>query len=218
MARSVLPAMRGDATAATEEPRSVALLTAARDGDGRAFACLVEPHLPLLFRIAARVTRDRALAEDAVQETLALAFGRLRELQPDVALRSFLAAVAARQAHTLARSERRRSLREDAAEGPTAVPGPDDALRLAHVERALRDALCSLSEKRREALLLRLDAGLSHRELAEALHTTEGAARVLVHDAMAALKAELAAVGITLPHTPNATDDTQGTAHGRSRS
>ncbi len=195
----------------------MALLTAARAGDARAFACLVEPHLPLLFRIAARVTRDRSLAEDAVQETLALAFRRLPELPPDVALRSFLAAVAARQAHTLARASLRRSLREAAADAPTGVPGPDDALRLAHVERALRAALCSLSDKRREALLLRLDAGLSHRELAQVLGTTEGAARVLVHDAMAALKAELAAVGITLGHEANTTDDNQGTAHGRSR-
>src|SRR5687767_6139547 len=86
--------------------RERAWLEAALAGDGRAFRSLVEPHLPMLFRIAARVSGNAAIAEDAVQEALTLAFERLPNYRHDTPFRAFLATVAARQAHTLSRTER----------------------------------------------------------------------------------------------------------------
>ena len=53
------------------------LVEQAMAGDGLAFRRLVEPHLPMLLRVAARVAGSRELAEDAVQETLTLAYQRL---------------------------------------------------------------------------------------------------------------------------------------------
>ncbi|MSP25343.1 MAG: RNA polymerase sigma factor [Myxococcales bacterium] len=180
------------------------LLDRARAGDGRAYAQLVGPHLALLYGIARRVAHDGTLAEDAVQETLALAHARLTELRAGTELKSFLAAVAAKQAHTLARAERRRSRRNEQAGPPTPLDGPEDAAGLARLELLLRAATCALSERRREALLLRLDAGLSHREVAALLGTTEGAARVLVHEAMTSVRAHLAAHGVTADNGPSA--------------
>src|SRR5688572_31526520 len=72
------------------------LLARALDGDGRAFATLVEPHLPMLYRIAARACGSTAIAEDAVQETLTLFFDRIDRYSPGTSLRSFLAAIAVR--------------------------------------------------------------------------------------------------------------------------
>src|SRR5882724_12955182 len=81
------------------------LLRRALAGDGRAFRSLVEPHLAMLYRIAARACGDRALSEDAVQETLTLAFTRLHQYRPGTSLKAFLAAIAARRARTLLRGE-----------------------------------------------------------------------------------------------------------------
>jgi RNA polymerase sigma-70 factor (ECF subfamily) len=172
------------------------LCARAIDGDGRAFASLVEAHLPMLYRIAARACGNRSLAEDAVQEALTLAYQRLDRYQPGTSLRAFLASYAVRQAHTLIRSERRRRAREVGSEEPARVPNPAELVRAVRTAERVRAALAKMPEKRRAAALLRLDADLSYAEIAQAVGSTEGSARVLVHMALKELRAELAdAVG-----------------------
>lgn len=168
------------------------LIARALDGDGRAFASLVEPHLALLYRVAARACGDRALAEDAVQDALTLAYERLSTYQPGTSFRAFLAAYAVRKAQTLLRGERRRRVREEGAEAPQGLPGPVDLVRASQAAVRVRDALAKLPEKRRAVAMLRLDAELSYAEIAEAVGTTEGSARVLVHMALKELRGQLA--------------------------
>ena len=145
----------------------------------------------MLYRIAARSCGNRALAEDAVQEALTIAYRKLDRYQPGSSLRSFLAAIAARQARTLLRGERRRKVREDAAEPPEHDPGPAELLGAERAAQRIRDALALLPKKRREVALLRLDGGLSYAEIAEAVGSTEGSARVLVHMALKELREQL---------------------------
>ncbi|MBA2515880.1 MAG: RNA polymerase sigma factor [Solirubrobacterales bacterium] len=45
------------------------LLAALKRGDEAAFSALVERHQPLMLRVARRYVRDRAVAEEVVQET-----------------------------------------------------------------------------------------------------------------------------------------------------
>jgi RNA polymerase sigma-70 factor (ECF subfamily) len=157
------------------------LVTRALSGDGRAFSDLVTPHLPLLYRLAERVSGHRALAEDAVQETLARAFVELHRLDEKTPLKAFLAGIAVRRAHTLVRSERRRLAREPAAAPNETAPDPGELFDAELVRNRLRQALLAMPTKRREAALLRFDAGLSHADIALALETTVASARVLVH-------------------------------------
>jgi RNA polymerase sigma-70 factor (ECF subfamily) len=164
----------------------------ALDGDGLAYRELVEPHLPVLHRIAYRACGNAALAEDAVQETLALAFDRLASYRPERSFRAYLAAIAAKQAHTLARSEWRRDKRELASAEPQRAARPDEQVQGKQAAQRVREALARMPKKRREAAMLRLDAGLSYREIGEALDSSEGSARVLVHLALKELKSHLA--------------------------
>jgi len=168
------------------------LIARALDGDGQAFATLIEPHLPMLYRIAARACGDRALAEDAVQEALTLAYQRLSRYQPGTSLRAFLAAHAVRRAQTLLRGERRRQVRERDADAPERMPGPAELARAREAAERVRAALTRMPDKRRAVVLLRLDAEMSYAEIAEAIGTTEGSARVLVHMALKELRSELA--------------------------
>jgi len=179
---------RDDAAHAAER----ALIMESLEGSGSAFRRLVEPHLPVLHRIATRVGGDPNLAEDAVQETLTLSYQRLASYHHDMPFRAFLAAIAARQAHTLARAERRRLKREQGSSGPQAPATPEAELHGAVAARRVRVALLSMPEKRREAALLRLDAGLSYRDIGQALGSSEGSARVLVHTALKELRQRLA--------------------------
>lgn len=168
------------------------LIASALEGDGLAFRRLVEPHLAMLHRIAMRRSGNAHLAEDAVQETLALAYERLKSYRHDMPFRAYLAAIAAKQAYTLARGERRRHKREQAAEGPEEPSDPEQEVAGQNLARRVRLALAAMPEKRRQAALLRLDAGLSYRDVALAMDSTEGSARVLVHTALKELKERLA--------------------------
>lgn len=167
------------------------LIARALDGDGRAFATLVEPHLKMLYRIAARACGDSALAEDAVQEALTLAYERLNRYEPGTSLKAYLATCAVRRAQTLLRGERRRRAREDAAEPPARLPDPSELISAERAAERVRRALAAMPEKRRAAALLRLDAQMSYAEIAEAVKTTEGSARVLVHMALKELRLQL---------------------------
>ena len=104
----------------------------------------------------------------------------------------YLAAIAAKQAHTLARGERRRTKRELASKAPDEPSSPEQIAHGARLAGRVRDALAAMPNKRRQAALLRLDAGLSYREIAKALGSTEGSTRVLVHTALKELKERLA--------------------------
>lgn len=188
---------------AASSPRPVAdlavererkLVKAAIEGDGRAFAALVTPHLPVLYRLAARACGDASLAEDAVQEALDLAYQRLDRYEPGTSMRAFLASTAIRRAKTLARGERRRKVREDASGTPQQAATPAELVGAADLQRRIAEALDDLPDKRRQAALLRLDAGLSHAEIAEALGSTERSVRVLVHLALKELRSKLADV------------------------
>ncbi|MCC6215197.1 MAG: RNA polymerase sigma factor [Polyangiaceae bacterium] len=162
-------------------------------GDGRAFASLVEPHLPMLHRIAMRASAgDHALAEDALQEALTLVYQRLERYTPGTSLRALLAAVAAQQARTLLRGEVRRRHREDAAEPPEGTPSPAAAVSALRLAERIRTALARLPRKQQEVAILRLDGGLDDAEIAQAVGSTAGAVRVHAHHAMKALRAELA--------------------------
>jgi RNA polymerase sigma-70 factor, ECF subfamily len=182
------PALPADAENEIIEARLVADALA---GDGDAFARLVRPHLPVLYRIAARAARDPVLGEDAVQETLEVAYRDLRRYTPGTNLRAFLAGIAVRRAHTLIRSEIRRRHREEVSSVPEAPADVADEAMARDQARRLTAALDALPKKRRRAAILRLDGGMSYLDIAQALDSTEGSARVLVHLALKELRTVL---------------------------
>ncbi len=184
-----VPALVNEAPVASEESD---LIRAAIAGDGQAFQHLVGPHLDMLFRVATRAVGSRALAEDAVQETLEILHGRLGRFQPGTSFKAFAAGIAVRRARTLLRSEIRRKKREAAATPSESPPTPLDLALVEETARAIRDVLSSLPAKRQRVALLRLDAGLGYREIAEVVGTTEGSARVLVHHTLRELSERLA--------------------------
>ena len=128
------------------------------------------------------------MAEDAVQEALALAYRQLGRYRPGTSLGAFLTAIAVKRAHTLLRGERRRRGREEATEPPADQATPIQALEAARTGRLIRDALGRMPKKRRTAALLRLDGGLSNTEIAQAMTVKPEAARALVSLALRELR------------------------------
>lgn len=128
-----------------------------------------------LVRFLDRKVWDPERARDLAQETFVRA---LRTDPPPERPRAWLFAVAA----NLARDEARSALRwrgrlrlvRDEERDRREPPPPDRALEARERRRAVREALATLSERDRDALLL-WQAGLSYAEIAAASGLAEGA-------------------------------------------
>jgi RNA polymerase sigma-70 factor (ECF subfamily) len=137
-----------------------------------------------LCRYLVRYTDDAEMAADAAQE----AFVRLLERAPRVANpRAWLFTVATNLVHDLTRSRSRRRLL--LLRAPTRIPHadppprPDEALHGRERRSRIREALASLSEKERMALLMR-EEGFTQREIAGAVGTTTGSVGTLIARAL----------------------------------
>lgn len=159
--------------------------------DRRDTDALFARHHPALERYLDRLTGDPDLASDVAQE----AFVRLLEQPaPPAQPRPWLFRVATNLVRDVARQARRREelgtperLGRAHGDGP---PAPDRGMERDDARRWVRAALEALSEKEREALLMR-EEGFKHREIAEALGTTTGSVGTLLRRAI-----EKAAAGL----------------------
>jgi RNA polymerase sigma-70 factor (ECF subfamily) len=153
-----------------------ALLLAARGGDRRAFAVLVERYWDRLFRWLHHLTHDRHAAEDVTQEAFLKAFAGLRLFREGSNFQAWLFRIA----HNCFVTERRRSglpSRTVPDDVPARGPGPDDQAQGREAQAALARAVGRLPADFRAAFLLRAEQGLSFREIADVLELTEETAR-----------------------------------------
>jgi RNA polymerase sigma-70 factor (ECF subfamily) len=136
-------------------------------------------------------TGSQAESEELVQETFLAAFDGLSQYRGEGSARAWLFGIARRICgrHTEMRARRDARLRlvHDTGRAPDASELSIDRER---AERA-RAALANLKPSEREAILLRYEAELSFRELAEACGVDEAAARKRVSRALARLRMDL---------------------------
>lgn len=150
----------------------------------RGTEALFARHHPALERYLARLTGDPDLASDVAQE----AFVRLLE-QPAAPAqpRPWLFRVATNLVRDAARQSRRhRELGTEERLGRAhgdSPPAPDREVERDDARRIVRTALDALSDKEREALLMR-EEGFKHREIADALGTTTGSIGTLLRRAL----------------------------------
>ncbi|MEO5511859.1 MAG: sigma-70 family RNA polymerase sigma factor [Longimicrobiales bacterium] len=159
------------------------LIARARDGDRDAQEQLIRRYADDVYRLTARLLQDRDLAQDAAQDTFVNAIHGLSRFRGDASFRTWLLRIAVNAAKTLGRRQtRRREISIDAAESE-----PDGDRDIAEVaaqrtEAAKLDALLHrLPPKQRNAVILRVQAGLSYAEIGEAIDCSEGSARVNYH-------------------------------------
>ena len=170
------------------------LLERARSGDARATDRLLGRFLPMLRRWAHRRlpmhARGMAETDDLVQVTLMRALRHVPtfEQRREGAFLAYLRIILV----NLVREELRRSralvAREQEFDGPGEAASELERLIGRERLEAYERGLLVLDEEQREAVLLRLEFGLSHQEIAEALgKPSANAARMTVARAMAVL-------------------------------
>lgn len=170
------------------EPTDAALIARWRGGDERAATILVERHAPAVARFVASMG-ERGETEEVVQDTFVRAFGSLDRFREESSLRTWLFSIARNLCRDRARSNRRAqpTVPIEEAHAMTAYD-PLNAAVATETASRLHAAMERLTEMQRAVFTLRVTEGLSYREIAESVETTEGAARVHYHNAVRSVK------------------------------
>jgi RNA polymerase sigma-70 factor (ECF subfamily) len=176
---------------AAEEQR---LLQQAQEGDRAAFATLVQRYWDRLYRWLYNMCHDRHSAEDLAQETFLKAFAHIARFRPGTNFAAWLFRIAHNNFANLYRSQTRQRGRQREALTED-VPAPDsnpleEALSRESVQELGR-AIAELPSDYRSALLLRVEEGMSFRQIAEVLELTEETARWRVFKARKQLLGQL---------------------------
>jgi RNA polymerase sigma-70 factor (ECF subfamily) len=163
-------------------------LARAKAGDGRAFDELLAPVLDPGFRLAMTMLKDRAAAEDAVQEAAFKTWRKLDRMRDGADLRPWFLAIVANECRSLRRARWWRVLRTDVS-GADARAGDD----VGWADRVdLGAALDRLDRRHLLALTLYYHLDLPIEEVARVFGCSEGGARQRIHRALAALRPGLA--------------------------
>jgi len=162
----------------------------AQAGNREAFGQLVEAYWPRLYRWLFQLTQNRHVAEDLAQDAFLRAWEHLQRFQPGTNFRAWLFRIAHNALHNSRRgpANRRANLPSDL---PDQEPSPDARLLGRELLQRLAEAVSALPAEWRAALLLRVDEGLSFRQIAEITQTTEETARWRVFKARQQLLSSL---------------------------
>lgn len=174
-----------------DQPSDDALMARFCRGDEAAFDVLYDRYAPQLETFLRRFVRDQTLAEDLLQTTF-LSFVRARgRYVATRGLRAWIFSIAANAGRDALR--RRGTRREDSLGAEAGdVGGEQEAMSDPPMARAIEEALQQLPEDQRQAVLLHKMHGLSFPEVALALGTTVGTAKVRAHRGSRRLKLLLA--------------------------
>jgi RNA polymerase sigma-70 factor, ECF subfamily len=194
-----------------------ALVAALRAGDERAFERLVDRYQASMLRVAGLYVRDRAVAQEVVQETWLAVLEGIDRFEGRSSLKTWIFRILSNRAKTRGEREGRSVpfsavAAGDAAAGEPAVDpdrflGPDtdtpnawaspprdwpeDRLLGRETLEVVEMAIQHLPDSQRTVIRLRDVEGWSAEEVAGALEITDGNQRVLLHRARSKVRAAL---------------------------
>jgi RNA polymerase sigma factor (sigma-70 family) len=172
-------------------PGTVSLADRAHAGDAAALEELLAELRPLIVQTARLIVGSGSwAAEDAAQEALLEISRGISKLREPAAVRTWALRVATHSALKLARRERLLRVRTTPPVEELQAPAPSEGR-----EAGLKQAFDRLPPRLRATAVLRLQAGLSVEETAEALACSVGAVKSNLHDARKRLTQSLTEAG-----------------------
>jgi len=174
------------------------LVEQARKGDREAFALLVHQVSGSLFAVAQRILRDQALAEDALQNALVLAWRQLPRLREPDRFEAWIHRILVHACYDESRRSRqwRATVRVLPVDGPTTPDSSDRVVDRDELERAF----ARLPVEQRAVFVLHHYLGLPLVEVAELLDIPAGTARSRLHYALIGLRDALVVEAEPLVH------------------
>lgn len=179
------------------------LITAAKQGNRRAFGVLVRRHQRRLYRVALHLLRDPSEAEDVTQDAFVRAFAALDRFDGRSQPYTWFYRIAVNLSLNRLRSRKRTSkntpLDEPQVEAFVADSSPDASPHRRAKDRelgsALADAVDALSDTLRTTLVLVVMEGVPQNEVAQILGCPEGTVAWRIHEARKKIRAALVALG-----------------------
>jgi RNA polymerase sigma-70 factor (ECF subfamily) len=184
----------------------VALVACIRAGDAVATRLVISRNNQRLFRAAWGILKDRAEAEEAVQDAYLKAFTALAGFRGDAALSTWLTRIAVNEALSRRRAAARRqrnlddcgvasleTYREAFMRGSSTGQSPDEALSRRQMAGLLEGAIARLPDDFRLVFVLREVEQLSIAETALALGVQEATVKTRLHRAKKRLRGDLQA-------------------------
>ncbi|MGH7293519.1 MAG: RNA polymerase sigma factor [Polyangiaceae bacterium] len=163
------------------------------EGDDASFALVYDALAPRLYGYLLRQTRDRARAEDLLQQTMLHIHRARARFIPGAEVTPWAFAIA-RRLFVDGIRRGRRELLGDGTEldaGRDAGPGADEILQARELATRVEGILAKLPQSQRAAFELIRQEGLSMAEAAQVLGTTVAAVKLRAHRAYEALRAAL---------------------------
>lgn len=150
----------------------------------------LQKHETALLRYAASLVGE-ARAQDVVQDTFLRLCSQPREKVRDH-LAAWLFTVCRNRARELRRADRRVAAIDEVEEKDDMHESPDSG-PITKLERAeslsrVAEAMAALPAKQREALRLKVEAGLSYKDIAEVMNLTVGNVGFILHQAIAQVR------------------------------
>lgn len=150
-------------------------------------------HLPALRAFALSLARNRATADDMMQDTVLKAWSNMDKFEPGTNMRAWLFTILRNNFYTSRRKLNREVADVDNVFSDTLAVKPDHDGRLQM--RDFKEALAHLPDEQREALMLVGAAGFSYEEAAETCGVATGTIKSRVNRARAKLTELLALDG-----------------------
>jgi RNA polymerase sigma-70 factor, ECF subfamily len=183
------------------------IVAALKRGDEAVFADLVDTYSPGLMRMAQMFVRDRAVAEEVVQETWLAVLRGIDRFEGRSSLKTWIFRILMNTAKTRAQREARSipfsaAVRDDEPSvdpdrfagpdhrcaggwmiGPAEWQTPEEELLQGETREAIMKAIDQLPEAQKAVITMRDVEGFPPEEVAEALGISDGNQRVLLHRA-----------------------------------
>jgi RNA polymerase sigma factor (sigma-70 family) len=181
--------LKGQTTALPEPmPNSMSdeeLMSQVRNGIGEMLGVLFDRYHVPLFNFYVKLTGDRPLSEDLVQEVFFRILKYRHSFRPDTPFRAWMYQIARN-----ARFDHLRKRRPETAWEPEMSPAvaPVDTAQQSQEALLLRSALMQISEDKREVLVLSRFQDLKYEEIAQLLGCEVGTVKTRVHRALQELR------------------------------
>ena len=191
----------------------VQLMLDVKAGDDASFNLLLQKYRTPLINFLFRMVRDSATAEDLAQEVFLRVYRARKQYSPSAKFTTWLFRIATNLALNSVRDNRHRQMdvsidapvEED--EAPLQLPAREMRIDEHMIERDraefIRQAISSLPEKQRVAVLLHKYEEMDYAEIAKILECSESALKSLLFRAYETLRVQLAPL-VAQPVAPRA--------------
>ena len=177
----------------------IALMLKFQRGDEAAFRELFEIYKVPLLHFIYRFCQDRRVSEELSQEVFLRIYRTAAAYRPDAKFSTWIYRIATNICLNEVRTGKyrfelvsckahKRGTGEVESSGAGVQAGCDEQIIADENQQAIRQAIASLPDKQRMALILSIYEELSYREIAERLRCSEGAVKSIIHRAKISIR------------------------------